>query len=346
MSDNITSKWIVITTINQPTKTVELISQLCESGEWNAVVVGDTRTPADWNYHGIDFLSVDMQRREFGQYAEELPYRHYARKNLGYLYAIRRGAQVILETDDDNIPYSEFGRGISRDVSGARLNGPGWINIYPHFVAPEFSSLTIWPRGLPLDAIFSSGVFSEEIETTQCAIQQYLADGDPDVDAIWRLTNKQEVCFRRNSRPVLIGRDVWVPFNSQNTVFFEDAFPLLYLPSYVSFRMTDIWRSFVAQAALGAKGMSWSFHPPTVEQKRNEHDLTRDFADEIPGYINNRRIGDVLERARDSADVNGSLADIALHLWRALADARIISADREIPLVERWFSLVSDSITS
>jgi hypothetical protein len=61
------------------------------------------------------------------------------------------------------------------------------------------------------------------------------------------------------------GLGVWVRFNSQNTVFFLDAFPLLYLPGHVSFRMTDIWRSFVAQAAVSHHDGAIAFHAPTVE---------------------------------------------------------------------------------
>jgi hypothetical protein len=37
-----------------------------------------------------------------------LPSKHYARKNLGYLIAIKNGAEIIIETDDDNIPEKNF----------------------------------------------------------------------------------------------------------------------------------------------------------------------------------------------------------------------------------------------
>ena len=38
-------KWIVITTINPPTKDVIKLSKI---KGWKVVVVGDTKTPADW----------------------------------------------------------------------------------------------------------------------------------------------------------------------------------------------------------------------------------------------------------------------------------------------------------
>ncbi len=70
---------------------LEVVSELCKQG-WSAVVVGDTKTPADWSCPGVDFLSVEKQKQLFGAYADLIPYRHYCRKNLGYLYAMSHGA--------------------------------------------------------------------------------------------------------------------------------------------------------------------------------------------------------------------------------------------------------------
>ncbi|MBV5271274.1 MAG: DUF288 domain-containing protein, partial [Afipia sp.] len=76
---------------------------------------------------------------------------------------------------------------------------------------------------------------------------------NPDVDAIYRLTLPLPQSFREE-QPVALGRNVWCPFNSQNTTWWKEAAPLLYLPSFCSFRMTDIWRSFVAQRIAWENG--------------------------------------------------------------------------------------------
>jgi hypothetical protein len=103
--------------------------------------------------------------------------------------------------------------------------------------------------------------------------------------------------------------------------------------------MTDIWRSFVAQAALGHHGFPVAFHPPTVEQVRNEHDLMRDFADEVPGYLGNRNMVEVLKKALPTIDPRRSdLVATARALWQALRDAAMISP-AEIPLIEAWLEL-------
>jgi hypothetical protein len=324
-------RWIVITTINRPTEAIRHISGLTRLG-WRAVVIGDTKTPSDWDAEGIEFLSVERQKEVFGGIADIIPFRHYSRKNLGYLYAISNGARLILETDDDNYPYPSFGVGIEPKVRGRLISGTGWVNVYSYF-----TDEVIWPRGLPLEAIHSRGIVEKGDFEAVCPVQQYLADTDPDVDAIWRLVFKEAVDFRKDERPVLLSRNSWVPFNSQNTVFFSEAFPLLYLPCHVSFRMTDIWRSFVAQASLWVHGLTLSFHPATVMQKRNVHDLMKDFADEVPGYLENKRIGAVLEGAsRGIAGNASSIADTARALWMSLIREGIVP-EKEAGIIDAWF---------
>ncbi|MEP6955655.1 MAG: STELLO glycosyltransferase family protein, partial [Chthoniobacterales bacterium] len=66
------------------------------------------------------------------------------------------------------------------------------------------------------------------------------------------------------------------------------------LPAHCSFRMTDIWRSFVAQRIAWENGWSVLFHEATVRQDRNAHDLMRDFQDEVSGYLHNRAIVEAL----------------------------------------------------
>jgi hypothetical protein len=331
--------WIVVTTVNPPTQTVHSVAKLCRRG-WSCVVVGDTKTPADWHCDGVTYLDVAAQRRLFGGYADAVPYRHYCRKNLGYLHAICHGARVILETDDDNFPYADsFGRGLGRAVGGRLLSGPGWVNVYRHFTGDP----GVWPRGLPLDAIHEPGTVAPLPAPRDCPVQQYLADNDPDVDAVYRLTRKEPLFFDRGAEPVVLADGAWTPFNSQNTLFYADAFPLLYLPCHVSFRMTDIWRSFVALAALHRHGLSLAFHPPTVEQLRNAHDLMRDFRDEVVGYLRNREIVEALEAAARECPADGNLAATAARLWDALHAIGVIP-ERELPIIRGWFDQVGAAL--
>ena len=328
------ANWIVLTSINPPTTAINAISRLTSSG-WRAVVVGDRKTPINWVCPGVDYLSIDDQKKLFGPLANIIPYDHYSRKNLGYLYAISHGATRILETDDDNIPYLEFGSNLSEELTINTVSGRTWINIYKNFTSEH-----IWPRGLPLDEINSVGEVSERPAFRSYPIQQYLADGDPDVDAVYRLIFNREITFERNP-PLGIDNGCWVPFNSQNTLFYSKAFPLLYLPCHVSFRMTDIWRSFVAQQALWVQDSGIAFHSATVKQVRNPHNLMRDFIDEIPGYIDNKKIINTLEECAKSLSSLDDMPRVALALWQALERSKIIPTI-ELSIIEGWMAALAE----
>ena len=264
-------------------------------------------------------------------FAKLCPFGHYARKNIGYLAAVAGGAEIIVETDDDNLPMSGFWNERARHVQLPLLSRKGWSNVYKYF-----SEANIWPRGLPLNRILD--VPEPAPATTShidCPIQQGLADNNPDVDAIYRLVLPLPVTFKPNLAFAL-NNGVWCPFNSQNTTFWRDAFPLLYLPFHCSFRMTDIWRSFIAQRLLWENNWRLMFHSPTVIQERNEHDLLIDFQDEIPGYLGNEKIRRVLE----DIDVNSGTAALPDNLRRCyarLVALGVISKEEE-PLLDAWLT--------
>lgn len=321
--------WIVITSINKPTTAISKVSALCSRG-WSAVVVGDTKTPQNWQADNVHFLSVDRQRELYGELAELIPYNHYCRKNLGYLFAVEHGADLILDTDDDNIPLDSFGADISLEVKGRLLEGEDWVNVYRHFTAEN-----IWPRGLPLNRIRELGRVVREGHEADCIVQQFLADRDPDIDAIHRLVFGNELFFNKDE-PVILKGATWCPFNSQNTVFFPPAFPLLYLPCHVSFRMTDIWRSFIALAVLERAGGAVAFLAPTVEQLRNEHDLMNDFELEVVGYRFNDMIRTVLRQTLADRELASELVPEAmLDCMAALVNAGHMRA-AELAVGSAW----------
>src|SRR5690349_20237412 len=95
-------KFIVITSIFKPTQAIESFSRL---KDYQLIVVGDKKTPADWQYENVTYLNVDDQISLSSSLANAIPYNHYGRKMLGYVYALKQGADIIIDTDDDNIPY-------------------------------------------------------------------------------------------------------------------------------------------------------------------------------------------------------------------------------------------------
>jgi hypothetical protein len=291
-------------------------------------VIGDTKSPSDFSLEGCDFYSVDRQRSLGLKVAELCPVRHYARKNIGYLQAMRKGAQVIIETDDDNLPRPEFYQALDIRQLIPALRETGWVNVYRYY-----TDMHIWPRGFPLDAVASPMPELSEPRSTYCPIQQGLADDNPDVDAVYRLLMPLPVTFNRPLR-LALEKNAWCPFNSQNTIFFKEAFLLLYLPAYCSFRMTDIWRSFVAQRIAWENEWSILFREATVSQTRNDHLLMKDFEDEIPGYVHNRSIAEALHGLALSPGAENIPANMR-RCYELMVEKNWVG-DKELELLDAW----------
>ncbi len=280
-------KSLVITSIAADTlEVLHTYAKACAEKNVNFIMIGDTKSPAQFSIDGCDFWSVDRQLTLDSKFAKLCPTKHYARKNIGYIIALANGTDEIVETDDDTLPRAEFWNEKSKIVKAHDIKEQGWVNVYNYF-----SDKFIWPRGLPLEELQkpSKPLSDFEIKDIVCPIQQGLADENPDVDAVYRLAYPLPLNFNKGMN-IALGNGAWSPFNSQNTYWYKEAFPLLYLPAYCSFRMTDIWRSYVAQRIAWANDWSILFHEATVWQERNQHNLMKDFEDEIPGYLNNFKI--------------------------------------------------------
>lgn len=277
--------FIVITSIaDEHHPVLKKIAARTISHQVPLIIIGDSASPVNFDLEGCEFYSLEKQFTFPFSLAQKLPIGHYSRKNLGYLLAISRGADIIVETDDDNIPLASFWDERSDKVEAHLLENTGWTNVYRYF-----TDINIWPRGFALEHLHTPLPTLGTSSVLKSPIQQGLADENPDVDAIYRLTMPLPIYFNL-SPSIALGNNSFCPFNSQNTTWFKEAFPLLYLPSYCSFRMTDIWRSFVAQRIAWTCGWSIVFHSPTVRQERNTHNLMNDFKDEISGYISNELI--------------------------------------------------------
>jgi hypothetical protein len=324
-------KSIVITTIQAPTSSVRGMLDRARAGGLNLIVIGDCKTPAvDWPT-GSSFYGIDAQKDLGYSLSSLLPENHYARKNIGYLVAMSAGATCIYDTDDDNAPLDAWQPRSLQTMARPCLD-KGWINAYRWF-----SDIQIWPRGLPLQNAHHAAPPAKlgEAAGIDAPIQQGLANGSPDVDAAWRLLMDQEVEFKA-ADSVSLPAGAWCPFNSQSTWWFAAAYPLLYLPSFVSFRMTDIWRSFVAQRCLWALGHDVVFHGAEVFQDRNPHNLLRDFEQEIPGYLGNDKFRAVLEALNLPAGP-ARVADNLHRCYEALVGATLVPA-KEMQLLECWLT--------
>lgn len=308
-------RWIVITTIFPPTALVRQLEGPAGDG-WCLVVVGDKKSPPGYQVGPrVRFLTPADQERLGYNILEHLPWNHFGRKNVGYMYAIANGAKVIYDTDDDNllrVPMGDIMGLATDDVPLVDTGGEPVTNIYR-----LFSSNFSWPRGLPLDRVKDAPGAITNNTSPHPVVFQALANHDPDVDAIYRLTRPLPLDFDlAPSRAAALPSGTFSPFNAQATMFTEDALWALLLPVTVHGRVSDIWRSYLVQRIMWDAGFSLAFTVPTVKQCRNVHTYLADFDAEDHLYGRTAELIRVLlEWEPESRTVSGRLIEGAVMLY-------------------------------
>jgi hypothetical protein len=319
--------FIVLTSIFPPTEAVISFSGF---KNFRTIVIGDKKSPASYDQGNVQFLSIEHQQDLSFNLRSVLPYNHYCRKNLGYIVAIKNNAELIIDTDDDNIPYHDWNFPAFRGRFDCIPAEMGFINIYRFFTDNE-----IWPRGFPLNKILSQKNIQNEItlssEDSNIGIWQGLADNDPDVDAIYRLIFDKPLIFNKRA-PINLKKGTIAPFNSQNTAFRRELFPLLYLPSSVTFRFTDVLRGLVAQPIMWLYNYTLGFTQATVTQLRNPHDYLKDFESEIPCFMQSERVIEIVSMKIKSGY---SITENLFLSYESLFRHGIVK-EEELAVVEAW----------
>ena len=319
---------LIITTINKPNNVIKKFLIFCKKYNVNYIIIGDKKTPAYPKQYPL-INTLEQKKLNF-QINSILPYNSYSRKNIGYLMAMKNKSKIIIETDDDNYPKNNFFENLNLKKKLIELSGPKWINILKIF---SKKNLLIWPRGFPLKLINKKSKIIKKSKIVTSPIQQRMCDGHPDVDAIFRLTNKKNNYKFKNLNYALSSKSL-CPFNSQNTVWHELAFPLMYLPSYCTMRATDIWRSFVALRIIKNYNWNLTFMNPTVIQNRNIHNLMDDFNQEYPVYKNSVNFNEILDKLKLSHKYENMLVNI-YNCYVALVQNKILDK-KELVLLNKW----------
>jgi STELLO glycosyltransferase-like protein len=316
---------VVMTSIFPPSEAVRAFAR---RNDCKLYVAGDRKTPGDWQASNVRFLSASEQEQFPSRLVQLLPWNHYCRKQSAYLLAIAEGAEIIVDTDDDNVPKTFWSVPAFAEKFDMTGTDCGFVNVYR-----AFTKQFIWPRGFPLARILDKNSIPSVAKKSEVRIGvwQGLADGDPDVDAIYRLTNNNPCNFAERL-PLVLDEGTLCPFNSQNTAFCKAAFPLLYLPASVTFRYTDILRGLIAQPILWAAGYRLGFTGATVVQERNPHNFLKDFESEIPCYLHPDR---VIDAVRAVVSTNSSIAENLVRAYENLIKAGLVPGG-EIKLLEAW----------
>ena len=277
---------IITTTINSPTTATLKFAKIASEKNFLFVVVGDTKTPhhlykdLEVKYDGnFKYLTPEEQDALFPELSEAIGWKTIQRRNIGFVYAYNyTDSPVIATVDDDNIPYDNWGDNIfvGQDVVYDEYKNKACAYFDPLSVTKDNH---VWHRGYPIEhlQVRHDNDFLGR-NTKKCLVQAMLWDGDPDIDAMARLTFKPCMNYDYVMKP--FGSMQPAPFNSQNTFLAREVIPSYAVLPFVG-RMDDIWGSYILQALFPNCVV---YDVPTVYQDRNQQDLITNLENEIVGY--------------------------------------------------------------
>lgn len=275
-------KAIVTTTINKPTEAILKYCEIAQAQDWKFFIVGDIKTPHEEyrnlakTYPEVVYLSPTLQSKsEYLELSDLIGWNCIQRRNFGFIEAYNWGAEILATIDDDNIPKENWGKNVYVNTKQTRTlfdtNNP----VFDPLSVTNYPEL--WHRGYPIELLQKKNEIWEDGEVErEVLIQADLWDGDPDIDAICRITFRPNVTIKTTE--FFPGKIA--PFNSQNTFLSRKVFPTYFLFPGIG-RMDDIWAAYVTQFYHPGTLM---FGHATVYQERNKHNLVDDLRAELIGY--------------------------------------------------------------
>jgi len=81
---------VVVTSIASPNIVLKNLAENCLKANRDFFVIGDTKSPDHFALPGCEFVSLATQKKLPFRLAPHCPEKHYARKNIGYLLAIKK----------------------------------------------------------------------------------------------------------------------------------------------------------------------------------------------------------------------------------------------------------------
>ena len=273
---------IIVTTTIYPLRAA--IKKFATIKGWDLLIVGDKKTPHE-QYISFSklkshctYLSPDEQDKRYRKISNAIGWNSIQRRNIGFIYAYEMGYELIASLDDDNEPLENWGKDIfinsSTPVDFYEVDSIAFDPLSP------FKNKEIWHRGFPLELLENRFKFARSHKKVTPLVQANLWNGDPDIDAMSRISFKPEVKFPNSINPY--SSSSLMPFNSQNTILSREVIPFYFVLPFIG-RMDDIWAAYIFQNYFSDKIV---FAEATVFQNRNEQSLITNLENEIFGYRN------------------------------------------------------------
>lgn len=296
-------KLALITTTIQVPRALALYRELDKEAMF--FIAGDRKTPHAQVQSFVSGLGnavyySDTDQEKLGYRCSDLiGWNRIMRRNIALLEAIKYGADIIITIDDDNLPltrsyFQDFTRLLTQAFSGLEVSsGDGWFNIGEYMIPP------IYHRGFPYERRHEEhNYLMRHVQGVKIGVAAGLWLGDPDIDAMERITNRPKVnqVTQVAQQGLCVASDIFAPTNSQNTAYLAELAPLFMVWTGVG-RYDDIWASYMAQAIMRTLGYLVYYGPPFVWQERHPHNLWQNLRDEIFGMENTARLCNDLREA-------------------------------------------------
>lgn len=309
---------LVLTTINVPT--VLALYRKCDP-DVHFYIMGDRKTPdlevcrllesiPNHSYYGYDFQA-------------KLGYKCHSaigpdciqRRNIGFLEALKDGADLIVTIDDDNMCINEdyfenYQRlfcttrltqasrlvdgfmqqvGDPRNFNGIKVSGKdGWFDPGQFLVPP------VVQRGFPIQAQHRPKY--EPVVDAKIGVASGLILGDSDMDAYTRIGKAPTVGDVAMLAQVgcVVDPNTYTIFNSQNSCVLREFVPAYFMMPSVG-RYDDVYAALIVQRVMRERDYHVHLGQPLVLQERNEHNLIADLRAEIDGMENTEKLADLLD---------------------------------------------------
>lgn len=369
---------IVVTTIFEPFWLEGYLTNLRAHGRSDEVtirIICDRKTPstvfeaadaARRDGFDVDCPSLEEQAAylaAIGAPDDFVPWNTDNRRNIGFLRAWEQGADVLISIDDDNYCVSDEDFVGAHHVVGTdaaalsdthgTTDAP-WFNICS--LLEVDAGIDVYPRGFPYHARREDALSSARgTASGTVAVNAGLWVGDPDVDAITRLTVRP-IADRTRGTAVVLGPDTWSPVNTQNTGLLRDAIPAYYyvrmgfpLQGMKIDRFGDILSGYFVQKCAKHLGYGTRLGSPVLEHRRTEHNLLADLHQELAGVALLEDLLPWLQEVQLSGgDFQSAYADLAARLrevaptvngfvWDEGGREFLVETAR---LMETWLTLV------
>jgi hypothetical protein len=322
---------LITTTINVP----HVLAQWVKTGmgpEDVIIVAGDMKSPhreirelldSIERTYGIDCRYLDPKMQAKWKVSDEIGWNCIQRRNIALLEAMALKPEYILTIDDDNAPTNTTQVNILTQIMAGTEDATykilstntGWYNPGRQCLTDQMMSVT--HRGFPLSQRHVKPFYAYSHRQPPIGVAAMLWTGEPDIDAVERITCAPNVTRVTESVVVLPG--TWAPFNTQATMIRGDLAPALFMFPHVG-RYDDIWASYVYRKVADKRGYGAFYGRPAVHQDRNPHDLVRDLEEEIFGMCRNEQIIKIIQDCVLPDDTDDVLSDVS-HIFGDLMNA-------------------------